>query len=71
MEKFEEWLESEATKEFRGLLAFDRMAKKLAEAAWLASKEAVEHRLHTDAGESTDFSGVLTADSESTSQEGS
>jgi hypothetical protein len=45
---FEEWLESDATKEFRGLLAFDRMAKELARASWLASREAVEHRVQSD-----------------------
>lgn len=45
---FEEWLEGESTKDFRGLLAFDRKAKELAKAAWLASREAVEQPLALD-----------------------
>jgi hypothetical protein len=39
---FQEWFESEATKDFCGLIQFDRKSKELAQAAWLASNAAAQ-----------------------------
>lgn len=54
---FEQWLESDATKDFRGLLAFDSKAKELARAAWLASSASVEHTLAPDVAVCPECSG--------------
>lgn len=38
---FKQWLRTNATKEFRGLMKFDRMAVKAMEAAWNAGQQEV------------------------------